>query len=50
MDSLADAFTTISSAFTSGFSLITSNWALAALIGIPIVFGIVGAIIALFRR
>ena len=50
MESLSDAITTIFSAFSSAFDLITGNWALAALIGIPIVFGLVGAIIALFRR
>lgn len=50
MESLTDAVTSVVSSFSSVWSLITSNWALTALISIPIVFGLVGAIIALFRR
>lgn len=50
MDSLSDAFTQISGVFTSAWSLITGNWALSAIIAIPIVFGLVAGIIAFFRR
>ena len=50
MDSLADAFTEISGVFSSAWTLISGNWALSAIIAIPIVFGLVAGIIAFFRR
>lgn len=50
MTSLANAFSTVSDVFTSGWSMITGNWALSAIIAIPIVFGLVAGIIAFFRR
>lgn len=50
MDTFANAITTVSTAFSSAWSFITDNWALSALIAIPIVFGLVSAIIAIFRR
>lgn len=50
MDSLSDAFTSISGVFSSAWTMITSNWALSAIIAIPIVFGLVAGIIAFFRR
>ena len=50
MTSIAELVTSFTTTFSSLFSLITGNWLLAAIVGFPLVLGVLAAIIGLFRR
>lgn len=46
---IGGAFTEFGTVFESAWDIITGNWVLASVIGIPIIAGIIATIVALFR-
>lgn len=50
IESAADAITQFGQLISSGFNIITSNWALALTVIVPVGASVIGVVMALIRR